>query len=131
MDDIKKPMILQIVEHARDDWGIEIPEYGNGYARGEMPIQDNMKNPWGFVYGGSIYNLADIISSVAVGGLGKELLTVSGNMDFMRAADRGDKLICEARVAKCGRQLGFVKADIYDVEGRLLAQATFVFDRIG
>jgi acyl-CoA thioesterase len=90
--------------------GIEVLEHGQGRARAEMTVRDDMVNGHGLCHGGLIFSLADTAFACACNSWGPVTVAAGADIAFVAPARRGDVLVAEARVrARYGRN------GIYDV----------------
>jgi acyl-CoA thioesterase len=90
--------------------GIELVEYGPGWARTRMTVRDDMVNGHGICHGGMIFSLADTAFACACNSWGPVTVAAGCDIVFVAPARAGDVLIAEARVrARYGR------SGIYDV----------------
>ncbi len=87
-------------------------EYGRVVA--EMPCNENMLRPGGFIAGPVQMAMADHAAYVAIFtqiGIVPMALTSNLNIDFLRPC-QGDKLIGDARVIKLGKSLVVINVEI-------------------
>jgi len=90
--------------------GIELLDYGDGWARVRMTVRDDMVNGHGLCHGGVIFSLADTAFACACNSWGPVTVAAGAEIAFVAPGRRGDTLTAEARVrARYGRN------GIYDV----------------
>jgi len=90
--------------------GIELTEYGPGWARTRMTVRDDMVNGHGMCHGGLIFSLADTAFACACNSWGPVTVAAGCDIVFVAPARVGDVLTAEARVrSRYGR------SGIYDV----------------
>src|ERR1700684_696247 len=90
--------------------GIELLEYGDGWARATMTVRDDMVNGHGICHGGMIFSLADTGFACACNSWGPVTVAAGADIVFVAPARRGDVLTAEARMrARYGR------SGVYDV----------------
>jgi acyl-CoA thioesterase len=90
--------------------GIEVPDYGAGWARAQMTVRDDMVNGHGICHGGLIFALADTAFACACNSWGPVTVAAGGDIVFVAPARLGDLLVAECRVrSRYGRN------GIYDV----------------
>ena len=93
--------------------GIELIEYGDGWARTRMIVRDDMVNGYGMAHGGLVFAVADTAFACACNSWGAVTVAAGGEISFVRPARLGDVLEATAAVrARFGRQ------GIYDVTVR-------------
>jgi acyl-CoA thioesterase len=91
-------------------FGIELLDYGEGWARARMTVRDDMVNGHGVCHGGVIFSLADTAFACACNSWGPATVAAGADIVFVAPGRRGDVLIAEARMrARYGRN------GIYDV----------------
>jgi len=101
--------------------GIELLDYGDGWARARLTVRDDMVNGHGICHGGMIFSLADTTFACACNGWGPVTVAAGGDIVFIAPARLGDVLIAECRVrARYGRH------GVYDAavtrDGDLIAE---------
>jgi acyl-CoA thioesterase len=101
--------------------GIEILDYGQGWARARLTVKDDMVNGHGTCHGGVIFALADTVFACACNSWGPAAVAAGGDISFVAPARAGDVLVAEGRArARYGRN------GIYDVavtrDGELVAE---------
>ena len=90
--------------------GIELADYGPGWARAVMAVRDDMVNGHGMCHGGFIFSLADTAFACACNSWGPVTVAAGGDIVFVAPASSGDVLTAEARMrSRYGRN------GIYDV----------------
>jgi acyl-CoA thioesterase len=90
--------------------GIELLEYGEGWARARMAVRGDMVNGHGICHGGLIFSLADTAFACACNSWGPVTVAAGGEIVFVAPARGGDVLVAEARArARYGRN------GLYDV----------------
>ncbi len=97
-------------DRASQKLGMEITEIGPGSAVLTMTIQDDMVNGHGIAHGGYIFTLADSAFAFACNSYGQTTVAAHCSITYIRAAQKGDRLIARAReVSRAGR------SGIYDI----------------
>jgi acyl-CoA thioesterase len=90
--------------------GIELVDYGPGWARTRMTIRDDMINGHGICHGGMIFCLADTAFACACNSWGPVTLAAECDILFVAPARRGEVLTAEARMRS-----RFGRSGIYDI----------------
>ena len=91
-------------------FGIEVLGYGEGWARAQLTVRDDMVNGHGICHGGVIFSLADTVFACACNSWGPVTVAAGADIVFVAPARRGDVLTAEARMrARYGR------SGVYDV----------------
>ncbi|MBY4208000.1 PaaI family thioesterase [Rhodococcus fascians] len=108
--------------------GTELVEIGDGFASFALNPAEYHYNPIGSVHGGIVAMLLDSAAGAAVqttlpSGVGYTSLDLS--IKYLRAVRADTGLVtATGTVVHSGRRTALAQAELRDVEGRLLAQAT-------
>lgn len=101
------------------DLGIEPFEAGEGRVATRLVLQPRHLQHTGVVHAGLIGAMADHTMGAAAQTKapdGHWVLTAEYKVNLLRAG-RGQRLECEARVVKSGRQMSFTEAQVFAVDG--------------
>lgn len=101
------------------DLGVEVVGVEAGQVRTELRIEPRHRQHTGVVHAGVLASLADHTMGAAAQTLapaGFWVLTAEFKTSLLRGA-QGDRLLCEAKVLKAGRQLSFTEAEVYALDG--------------
>ncbi|HEX7163551.1 MAG TPA: hydroxyphenylacetyl-CoA thioesterase PaaI [Trebonia sp.] len=91
-------------------FGIEVLGYGEGWARAQLTVRDDMVNGHGICHGGVIFSLADTVFACACNSWGPVTVAAGADIVFVAPGRTGDVLTAEARMrARYGRN------GVYDV----------------
>jgi acyl-CoA thioesterase len=101
--------------------GIEMLDYGVGYAKARLTIRSNHLNSAGILHGGAIFSLADAAFAVASNSHGPLAVAVTASISFFRALSEGT-LIAEAREVALNRRLATYLIEVSDEAGAPVAQ---------
>lgn len=110
---------------------IEATELGDGYAKAEMAVSEELYNPQGAVHGGVLYTLSDIASGNAAASHGEWIATLDASMNYLRPALRPTKLIADAHELKYGKRVSVYDVKVTDQDGTVLTTGTFTFASLG
>ena len=105
--------------------GVETVELREGYAKGEIVLDERHANPIGSTHGGVLFTLVDTV--VRGAGASVSHLTVSGNINYLRPAMNCKKLIGESREIKIGKKMCVYDVMITDENDREIAKATMTY----
>ena len=111
--------------------GMKFTKVEPGYSKSELEIREDLLNPHGVLHGGVAYSMADTGMAAALVSMlesGKSCTTIELNIVYFRPATSG-KLICETKVVRKGRTIGFIEAEISNND-RLISKATGTFSII-
>ena len=109
------------------DLGMHFLDLEEGFVRMEMPVEDRMRNIYGMVHGGVLYTLLDTTSGFAARSYGIRVVTLNGNVNYLRAGKDTASLVCEAKVVRKGSHTAVVSAEVFDDQGTLLANGSLNF----
>ncbi len=99
--------------------GFKITDISEGKIEGELELKDIHKQHKGFVHGGVIATLADIVAGFAAVSLvpkDHHLVTVELKTSYLNPG-LGEKLFARGWVLKQGRKLNFCEAEVYSISG--------------
>ena len=105
--------------------GIEFVEAGDGYVRARLELHDKHMAPNGYLHAGTVVGFADsacgygCILNLPDGGTG--FTTIELKTNFLRTAQAGATLDCEARLVHGGRTTQLWDATVTDPDGRRTA----------
>lgn len=91
-----------------------------------LDIRPESKNPYGIVHGGAIYTMADNATGYAAHTDGRNYVTQTSSMHFLRNQSEGT-VRASARVRHRGRTTCLVTVDITGENGKLLATGEFTY----
>lgn len=97
------------------DLGVQPTEVDDGRVHSALQLQPRHYQHTGQVHAGVMLTMADHSMGAAAQTLAPEgfvIITAELSTRLLRAA-KGERLLCEARVIKPGRQISFTEADVY------------------
>lgn len=97
------------------DLGLKLVEIAPGACTTTLALADRHQQQDGYVHAGVLTTVADHTAGTAGASLiaaGQYVLSTDIKVCLMRAA-RGHRLLCRARVLKCGRRLIFTESDVF------------------
>ena len=110
--------------------GFKVTKIEEGIIEGEVILQDAHKQHKGFVHGGVIATVADIVAGFAAVSLvpkDHHVVTVELKTSYLNPG-LGEKLFAKGWVLKQGRKLNFCEAEVYSISGKnepvLIAKAS-------
>jgi uncharacterized protein (TIGR00369 family) len=101
------------------DLGVELTAAGEGTCSTVLALLPRHFQHTGQVHAGVSTTMADHSMGAAAQGLapaGFVIITAELKVSLLRPA-RGERLVCEARVLKPGRQLSFTEAEVFAEQG--------------
>src|SRR6185436_7617070 len=90
--------------------GMRLVDVGEGTARLEMPVREDMVNGHGIAHGGFVFSLADSAFAFACNSRNQVTVAQACDIVFVAPARRGDLLVAEAH-----ERTAFGRNAIYDV----------------
>ena len=138
---MKERTNLEMLEHLQDAYRknshvqllrIKLEHVEPGMAEVSMPIDPaTHTNLYGVSHGGSLASIADTVMGVACASLGRRVVTLDLNLNYIKAAPANTEVRAIGRVVHNGRQTLVVESDVIGVEGRILAKARGTFFVVG
>ena len=118
------------------DLGIEPLAVADGRIESELKLASRHYQHTGQVHAGVMVTLADHSMGIAAQTLAGDAMIITAELStrLLRAA-RGERLVCEARIIKRGRNISFTEADVWCEAGAervhvLRASATMALTRL-
>lgn len=104
---------------------IELTDYGNGFCTGRIKIEARHKNLHGTVHGGCVFSLADTVAGYTAMTKGTIITTLNASINYLHPVIGTEYLICKGEIIKDGKTLTVVRTELFDDNGRLLADGSF------
>ena len=104
-------------------FGIEIVELEAGRALLQMQTSSRMNNLFGMTHGAAIYSLLDAAFELAVNSHGTVAVALSVNVNYLNAANPGEKLQALAQETNLSRKISACEIRITGQDARLVATA--------
>jgi len=103
-------------------FGLEL-SYGNGECRIEFDLKDFMFNPQGGLHGGISAFVLDISMGHLLHRTSGAGTTLEMKVQYLNAAKSG-RMTCTARFIRHGRSISFLRSELVDERGEMIAYAT-------
>lgn len=107
--------------------GVFIIEIGKGFAMTGVKIEEKHLNPLNIAHGGVLFTLMDITMGMAARTLGKQVITVEMNINYIAPANIGDEVKATAKMLHVGNKTSVAVCEAYSQNGKLLASARETF----
>lgn len=107
--------------------GIQIVDLTPGHCIGEVTLRDEHLNHYKIVHGGCLFTLADTVGGCAALARGKNVVTVSSNMNFLSPAINTEKLYAEATEIKYGSKIAVYDVLLTSDDGTKIADSTISY----
>ena len=112
--------------------GIELIEITEEKAVMSLTMQEKLRQPYGLLHGGATASLIDTAMAFAViAAIGTEekATTVDLTVQYLRPHTEG-KVVCTAKVARAGKRLLFLSAEVVNEQGKLIATALSTYTKV-
>ena len=106
--------------------GIHVTHAEPRRVAGELTMQPQLSQPYGYIHGGALMTLMDTVAGMASAlnlGPGQGFLTVEFKINFLRSVREG-RVLAEATAVHIGRRTHVWQVTSHDEQGRQLALAT-------
>jgi acyl-CoA thioesterase len=105
---------------------IHIVDIGETYAVAEVTVNEFHRNCFGGAHGGLIAALIDTSSFYPEPILpsGRDCTTTNLNVNYVRPAMLGDKLIARSEIASIGKRMATVRVDVHNANKKMVAHGT-------
>ncbi|WP_439550415.1 PaaI family thioesterase [Falsiroseomonas sp.] len=105
--------------------GLRLEHWAEGHARLVCEAGDQHRNRSGIIHGGLVLSMIDQAAGYSglwcsVPGNLRKAVTLDLDCKFTGQV-KGGRLVAEARVATRGRNIFFVRTEVFDAEGKLVA----------
>ena len=106
--------------------GAVITELREGYARGELKVEDCHLNGGGVCQGGAIFTLADLVFAAAVNSHKTLTFSIQSSISFFKSAMKGDVLSAEAIETFNHKRVPYCEVKVTNQNGELISAFTGV-----
>lgn len=103
------------------EWGIEIEEVREGYARIAVAVNETMLNGYGTAHGGALFTLADQAFAYACNSYGVQTVAQAASISFISPARPGDRIVAEASAVMASGRSGAHTVTVRTDDGRDIA----------
>lgn len=127
--DARQQEVLEKDAGILDHFGMRFIRAERGVCEMEAAVKPELINAAGLAHGGLLFALVDTACAYAVGSLGTRGATINANLNYVRAASAGQRIVGRAEVVNSSRRLVSLRAEVVtgDADARLLAHGTFTF----
>jgi 1,4-dihydroxy-2-naphthoyl-CoA hydrolase len=110
---------------------LEIVELKKGETIIVMPVDPKLTNLYHMAHGGALASLADTSMGVSCASLGKRVVTLDLNINFIRGAETGETVTAAGKVIHDGKHTLVAESELVNDAGDLVAKARGTFFVIG
>ena len=112
--------------------GIKLEKAYRGHAVQTMEVVfGKHTNLYGYIHGGAIMSIGDTCMGIACASLGKKVVTVDTNINFIKNVKAPAIVKAEAQVVHNGRKTIVMGAKLYNAQGEVLSAMRATFYVIG
>lgn len=104
---------------------LEFVEMTEECVVGRIPYTSKFLNPYGTMHGGLLYSLADTVAGSLACLAGQMCTTVDGHLSYLSPAANTQYVYCKAVRIKNGRQMVYVRVEIYGDDGKIFDDGSF------
>jgi acyl-CoA thioesterase len=112
---------LKTSETMGREWGIDIEEVREGYARLAVTVNDQMLNGYGTAHGGALFTLADQAFAYACNSYGLRTVAQAASINFLAPARPGDRIVAEAEAVMMSGRSGAFNVTVRTMDGNDIA----------
>ena len=102
---------------------LEIVEIEAGKIVYRTKVIDNHCNMYGYVHGGTLASISDVVMGVSCITLGKRVVTVDMNISYIKNTSTGSTLTAVGEVISNGKTIMRATGQIFDEQGQLLVRS--------
>jgi len=110
---------------------MEILELRKGETIMAMPVEPKLTNLYQMAHGGALTTLADTSMGVSCASLGKRVVTLDLNINFIRGAETGETVTAAAKIIHNGKHTLVAESELVNSSGNLVAKARGTFFVVG
>ncbi|MBQ0078602.1 MAG: PaaI family thioesterase [Eubacterium sp.] len=108
---------------------IEQVEVSQDHCRVKVTLQPESMNLNGYVHGGLIYSMADVVCGIHSRTDGCRYVTQSSHINFLRNTQSGE-IFCDTEIVKRGRTLVIIHFQVTDDKGKLMADGVMDYIKV-
>lgn len=109
----------------------EIVEISEGKVIYEIKIMDKHCNIYGYIHGGALASIADVVMGVSCVTLGKRIVTTDMSISYIKNVSAGSTITAVGEVTSNGNNMMRGVCKIFDEQEQLLVQAQASYFVIG
>ncbi|MDR3563392.1 MAG: PaaI family thioesterase [Negativicutes bacterium] len=110
---------------------MRIVEIKQGETVLALPVKAELTNLYQMAHGGALAGLADTAMGVSCASLGKRVVTLDFNINFIRGAECGATVTAAAKIVHNGKSTLVAECDLTDGAGKLTAKVRGTFFVVG
>lgn len=102
-----------------------------GYAKGEVKVDETLSNGMGMVHGGCLFSVMDTVAGIAAMTYGNQVTTLNGQVHYLHAAKNCEFLYVVAQVQKAGSRIINCNVNVMTEKEKVVCQGSFEYFRLG
>ncbi len=103
--------------------GIKLVEVRPGYAKGILPIKEELLNGLHTTNGGAVFTLADVVFAAASNSHGIPAVSLQASISYLKPSTLGDTLTAIATEDNLTKRTGLYRIEIRNTKEELVALA--------
>ena len=103
--------------------GIKLVEVRPGYAKGILPIKEELLNGLHTTNGGAVFTLADVVFAAASNSHGIPAVSLQASISYLKPSTLGDTLTAIATEDNLTKRTGLYRIEIRNTKEELIALA--------
>ncbi|MCQ2560199.1 MAG: PaaI family thioesterase [Clostridia bacterium] len=103
--------------------GIKLVEVRPGYAKGILPIKEELLNGLRTTNGGAVFTLADVVFAAASNSHGIPAVSLQASISYLKPSTLGDTLTAIATEDNLTKRTGLYRIEIRNTKEELIALA--------
>lgn len=126
-----------LIDRIKQDTGfiqktnLHMIELEEGYAKGEVKVDETLLNGMDMVHGGCLFSVMDTVAGIAAMTYGNQVTTLNGQVHFLRAAKECEYLYAAAQVVKAGRTIINCNVEVMTEKEKVVCQGSLEYFRLG
>lgn len=109
---------------------LRIVELKEGYAKGELRVDESLQNGMGMVHGGCLFSVMDTTAGIAAMTHGDQVTTLNGQVHYLHEARDCNELYVVAQVVKAGRTIINYNVKVMTEKEKVVCQGSFEYFRL-
>lgn len=105
MNDQRVRSYIEKNDRLIDLFGMQIVDFGRGYASVRMEVKKTHVNAPGMCHGGTLFSLADVAFACASNSYGQLALAIEMSISFIKPVNPGETITAECREIHRGKSL--------------------------
>ncbi len=109
----------------------EVLQKTDGILKIRTAVTEKALNPYGTAHGGFLYSLCDTVAGGTAAILGDYTVTLQGNINYLKPANKDDILTVTGSGKHNGRKTKVIEVNVTDQNDQLICTSTFTMFVVG